>query len=182
VDIESRPGVGTTVRMVLPRTTVQPAEVCETEQAELKSVRPGASILIIDDDPDVRQMLVASVNALGYRVSEAPDGASGLAALKSGSPDLIMVDFAMPGMNGAELAKAAREWRPDLPIIFASGYSDTVAIEAVVGPNFTVLRKPFRVDELQRVLAATLADHIDPVTLWTPLDTPTPLDTWKPGE
>ena len=83
VDIESRPGVGTTVRMVLPRTTVQPAEVCETEQAELKSVRPGASILIIDDDPDVRQMLVASVDALGYRVSEARHGASGLAALKS---------------------------------------------------------------------------------------------------
>ena len=68
----------------------------------------------------------------------------------------MMVDFAMPGMNGAEVAKTARERRPDMPIVFASGYADTEAIERVAGPQAAVLRKPFRIDELQAVLAGLL--------------------------
>ena len=68
----------------------------------------------------------------------------------------MMVDFAMPGINGAEVAKAARQRWPDLPIVFASGYSDTAAIERVAGSNAAVLRKPFRLDELQAVLATAL--------------------------
>jgi CheY-like chemotaxis protein len=79
-----------------------------------------------------------------------------LAALAAGSPDLMLVDFAMPGMNGAEVARAARERRPDLPIVFASGYADTAAIESVAGHNAPILRKPFRVDDLQAIVAETL--------------------------
>jgi CheY-like chemotaxis protein len=68
----------------------------------------------------------------------------------------MMVDFAMPGMNGAEVAKAARQRRPDLPIVFASGYADTAAIESVAGSEAAVLRKAFRLDDLQAVLATAL--------------------------
>ena len=62
----------------------------------------------------------------------------------------------MPGMNGAEVAKAARERRPELPIVFASGYADTAAIEGVVGPEVPLLRKPFRMDQLQAVVSNAL--------------------------
>jgi CheY-like chemotaxis protein len=71
-----------------------------------------------------------------------------------------VLDFAMPGMNGAEVAAAARQRYPDLPIVFASGYSDTAAIEAAVGSDAILLRKPFRIDELQTVVAAVLTEHV----------------------
>ncbi len=78
--------------------------------------------------------------------------------VEQASPDLMMVDFAMPGMNGAEVAKAVRERRPDLPIVFASGYADTAAIEQAA-LNSAVLRKPFRMDELQPLLADALRER-----------------------
>lgn len=74
-------------------------------------------------------MLAASLEALGYEVLEASNGPMGLELAETAGPDLMMVDFALPGMNGAQVAQAARERWPDLPIVFASGYSDTDAIE-----------------------------------------------------
>ncbi|KAA2233422.1 PAS domain-containing protein [Salinarimonas soli] len=156
VRIDSRPGAGTTVRLYLPRTS---APVPRPGEPAADAAAPGggtATILVVDDDPDIRRMLVASLEALGYRAIEARDGPEGLAALDAGTPDLMMVDFAMPGMNGAEVARTARERRPTLPIVFASGYADTAAIEAVAGPDAVILRKPFRVDELQAVIAGAL--------------------------
>jgi CheY-like chemotaxis protein len=67
-----------------------------------------------------------------------------------------MLDYAMPGMNGAEVARAARARYPQLPIVFASGYADTAAIEEVPGPRNPMLRKPFAVEELQRVVSEAL--------------------------
>jgi CheY-like chemotaxis protein len=127
--------------------------------AGASDIRDGAAtalILVVDDDPDVRRVLVDSLEALGYAVVEAENGPAGLAIMEQSAPDVMMVDFAMPGMNGAEVAKAARESRPDLPIIFATGYSDTAAIEGVAGRDAIVLRKPFRVDDLQAVIAQAL--------------------------
>ncbi|NWM20022.1 response regulator, partial [Escherichia coli] len=75
-------------------------------------------ILLVDDDPDLRMVLSAALEALGHRVIQADDGASGLAALEEERPDVALLDFAMPGMNGAELAaEIRRRWR-GLPIIF----------------------------------------------------------------
>jgi CheY-like chemotaxis protein len=156
VRIESRPGAGTTVRLYLPRTSATSPSASVAEASSAVEEGASATILVVDDDPDVRRMLVASLDALGYRVLEAADGPSGLAVLDGSEPDLMMVDFAMPGMNGAEVARTARERRPDLPIVFASGYADTAAIEAVAGTHTAVLRKPFRVADLQAVLAAAL--------------------------
>ncbi len=155
--IESRPGGGTTVRVFLRRTEQAPAESSASPEAEADRPRRRASVLVIDDDPDVRRFLVDSLESLGYRVQAAEDGPSALAALERERPDVMVVDFAMPGMTGAEVARLARERLPDLPIVFASGYSDTAAIERVLGAGTAVLRKPFRVADLQEAVADALA-------------------------
>lgn len=123
--IESESGRGTTVRIFL-KTTEAPMDVsARTREAVPIAPGPVATVLAIDDDVHARGFLADSLDALGYRVIEAEDGPSGLAELERSRPDLMIVDFAMPGMNGAEVAKAALARVPNLPIMFASGYADT---------------------------------------------------------
>jgi PAS domain S-box-containing protein len=164
VRIDTSPGAGTTVRVLLPRTEPPAGAEAVVEPERAGSSGNDASILVIDDDPDIRRMLTASLDGLGYRVLEAPDGPAGLDALARHGPDLMIVDFAMPGMNGAETARLARLQRPDLPIIFASGYADTDAIQRVAGADAPLLRKPFRIDALQRALEEALAVPTGPRT------------------
>ncbi|TNC70902.1 PAS domain S-box protein [Rubellimicrobium roseum] len=156
VRLETAPGQGTTVRVLLPRTDLAPETAASTGRDEDAPGPARARVLLIDDDPDVRRMIAASLDALGYRVEEAEDGPQGLVRLEQAAPDLLLVDFAMPGLNGAEVAAAAWVHRPGLPVVFVSGYSDTARIEAVAGPRALVLRKPFRVDELQAILVQAL--------------------------
>lgn len=122
----------------------------------IKAGHPRRLILVIDDDGDVRRFLTDSLDALGFQVEFAEDGESGLAALDCLHPDLLLLDFAMPGLNGAEVADQVRRKRPDLPIVFATGYAETAAIEAVIGTDAVILKKPFRVAELASVLHAML--------------------------
>jgi CheY-like chemotaxis protein len=159
VRIKSRVGQGTTVCILLPRTSEAPEQSAGPEVAlDTKSDGPQATVLVIDDDPDVRAMLVASLDALGYQVLEAQDGTTGLSVLQDSQPDLLLVDFAMPNMTGAEVARAAQAQRPEMPIVFMSGYSDTAAIEAAAGRDAVMLRKPFRMHDLQAVLNGALDD------------------------
>jgi CheY-like chemotaxis protein len=160
VRIESRPGVGTTVRMLLPRTLAAPVEEDTGATPGGGQGEASARILVVDDDPDMRRVLVASLDALGYWVAEAEDGPSALSLMDRVAPDLLLLDFAMPGMNGAEVARLARDRRPELPIVFASGYADTAAIEAAAGPEPRVLRKPFRMEEMQAVLTDALRGRV----------------------
>ena len=155
--IDSRVGEGTTVRILLPRTDA-PVRV-DTDEAAMAGEAQGtvATVLVVDDDPDVRRVLVDALDALGYLVVEAEDGPIGLEMIDAQCPDLLLVDFAMPGMNGAEVARAARVRCPELPVLFVSGYSDTAAIEDAAGPDAPVLRKPFRVGDLQAMVAGALA-------------------------
>jgi len=154
--IRTAPGAGTTVSLLLRRTA--PADAAAGAEDADRAALPGrgATVLVVDDDADVRQFLVDSLESLGYRTVAAADGPAGLAALDAAAPDLMMVDFAMPGMTGAEVADAARSRRPDLAIVFASGYADTAAIESAVGAEAPMLRKPFRIDELETMLARML--------------------------
>jgi PAS domain S-box-containing protein len=154
--VESRLGRGTTVRLLLRRTDPPAADGSSDAEAQMGPEVEGARVLVVDDDATVRRFLVESLHALGYSVAEAADGPAGLRTLEGEAPDLLLVDYAMPGMTGAEVARAAREARPLLPVIFATGYSDTAAIEQVAGPAPTVLRKPFRVEELRAAMAAAL--------------------------
>ncbi len=159
VRLDSEPGRGTTVRIVLPG-----AEASEVEDAPSEALAAsgdgqlGATILVIDDDEEVRRWLVAALAVLGYDVIEAADGPSGLRELERG-PDLLLVDFAMPGMNGAEVVQAARKLRPDLPVVLVTGFADTETVEAITDHGLTVLRKPFELDELEAALNERLADR-----------------------
>ncbi|HEX2529695.1 MAG TPA: PAS domain S-box protein [Geminicoccus sp.] len=157
VRLASVPGHGTTVTIFLRRA--DDATVASGgEVAKEVAPPPGrrARIMIVDDDEDVRRILAETLTALGYRVDEAKDGADALDLLKSVGPDLLILDFAMPGMNGADVARAARSLRPDLPIVFATGYAETAAIDAVAGASQLMLRKPFGLHELEAVVMAAL--------------------------
>ena len=155
VRIESTPGSGTVVRLYLRRTDALPRKFDEQELDRVQ--RPAATILVVDDDPDVRAFLTESLDSLGYAAVTVEGGGAALKALGQTSPDVMILDFAMPEMNGAEVAKRITQLRPDLPIIFASGYSETAAIRSVTGDRSRVLHKPFKVHELQAALGELLA-------------------------
>jgi signal transduction histidine kinase len=144
--IESRVGSGTTVEIWLP---LAPRDLSQdaARAAELPRTAGPARILVVEDDPGVRQFIVECLEMSGHRVTQAEHGEAGLAQIESAEPDLIIVDFLMPGMNGAQLAAAVGIKRPDLPIIIATGYADMQEIERVVGKN-AVLRKPFQMRDL----------------------------------
>jgi CheY-like chemotaxis protein len=110
---------------------------------------------VIDDDDDVRGWLLSALTMLGHRALGAASGTQGLARLDA-DPDLLIVDFAMPEMNGAEVVREVRKHRPDVPVILATGYADTGEVETVVDPNLVVLRKPFELE----ILEATLRDRL----------------------
>jgi PAS domain S-box-containing protein len=155
--IESEEGVGTIVRLLLPRAAVG-EEVTEGTGADAAAPAraAGAHIFVVDDDANVREFLAEVLVSLGHRVETLPGGEAALAALANGPPDLMLVDFAMPGMNGAELAAAARQRHPALPIVFVTGFAETDQLESALGSGAPVLRKPFGMDELATIVAANL--------------------------
>jgi signal transduction histidine kinase/CheY-like chemotaxis protein len=156
--IRSEPGEGTTVTILLRRAVVAPAaEVADAPPAARTAPGGGETILVVDDDPDVRMTITSGLEALGYRVEEAEDGPTGLARIAERPPALAIFDFAMPGMTGADLAAQALKLHPALPILFASGFADTDALRTAVGPTAPLLRKPFSLGELAAAVEAALA-------------------------
>jgi signal transduction histidine kinase/CheY-like chemotaxis protein len=148
--IASEPGQGTKVSLMLRRAREQVAArgpEPESVQRVPQTATPK-TVLVVDDDTEVRTLLGELLAALGHRVVEAPDGPAALALLSKSSPDVMLVDFAMPGMNGAELAAAARAKWPGLPIVFASGYADIAQVETAVGCETPIIRKPFSLEAL----------------------------------
>jgi CheY-like chemotaxis protein len=94
------------------------------------------------------------LEGLGHVVLGAASGEEGLERLAGWRPDLALIDFAMPGMNGADTARAARELQPGLPIVFVTGYAESGQLEAALGANAPVLRKPFAIAELAAAVEA----------------------------
>ena len=156
--IDSAEGAGTIVRLILPCADAGAgeAEADRTGGAAEPALGSGAHILVVDDDRDVREFLADALISLGHRVEMLPGAEAALAALARGAPDLLLADFAMPGMNGAELACEARRLHPALPIVFVTGFAETDQLEGALGPGAPVLRKPFGMDELAAVVAANL--------------------------
>jgi CheY-like chemotaxis protein len=117
--------------------------------------KPAATILVVEDDPDIRVAVVETLESSGYRVLSAPDGPEALAAL-DGNPgvDLMFSDVVMPhGLSGLELVRAARRLRPDLRIMLTSGYSNQV-LES--GADLPLIKKPYRLSELLRRIGEAL--------------------------
>jgi signal transduction histidine kinase len=152
----NRRGAGATIEIWLPLADVGEVRLGDDAPADATRLGRGEKVLVIDDDPDVRRFIVQCLEVLQYHVTQAEQGSVGLERLAHDRPDLLIVDFAMPGMNGAEVAARARAQQRDLPIILVTGYADTEAIESVVTGE-SVLRKPFKVDELARAVHAALA-------------------------
>jgi CheY-like chemotaxis protein len=155
--IRSELDKGTVIEIWLPLVEGSAIEPSVGESAGELARGHGERVLVIDDDPAVRRFIVQCVGALDYQVSQEDHGEAGLANLERHRPDLLIVDFAMPGLNGAAVAAEARNRCPGLPVILVTGYADTRAVEAVVGNDF-VLRKPFKVEELANCMRKALPD------------------------
>lgn len=155
--ILSTPGAGTTVEIWL-RTATGMDDAEPAPPARLPAAGLAARILIVEDDDVVRESMVSSLEALGHTVRQAPDGETALRALVEERPDLLITDYLMPGMTGAELMQRTRAMFPGLPMIIATGYADMKAIEQVIGDG-AVLRKPFQLAELAVSVGQALERH-----------------------
>ncbi|MEO7411675.1 MAG: PAS domain-containing protein [Sphingomicrobium sp.] len=154
--IDSVPGEGTTIRLYFKRADqVAEVELAKVEEVDGELTVRNASILVIDDDPDVRDFITASLEDYGYRVRDAADGAAGLAQFTEQRPDLVVLDYAMPGLSGGEVAAQILKLVPGQPILFVSGYSESEAINSAA-PHARMLAKPFRPDALDAAVREAL--------------------------
>lgn len=153
VEIKSEVGKGTSIRLVLRRATATADTVAHSEGPAESG--HAERILVVDDDHDVRGVMTSFLSEIGYAIHEAADGGTALAMQRSVNPQLMIIDFSMPGTNGAEVVKAARLVQPGLPILFVSGYADTAALESAMG-SAPFLRKPFLPAELALAVRTAL--------------------------
>lgn len=158
VRIESELGVGTTVRVYLPCTNEKPTQPLgrmASEENERKLT--PLHILLVDDEDHLRSFLEEELKDHGHSVSAAPDGMAALSILETETPDITVLDFAMPGMNGAVLAEQIAARLPSLPMVFMTGYADTAAIKTAAGEDAIILQKPFDVSQLISALKLVCA-------------------------
>ena len=154
VKLYSEEGKGTTVRMYLPRMLSEAEPEADIEIGPgLEVSRAAESILVVEDDDDVRAYTVNVLRDLGYRVLEAHDGASALRLLElQNNPiDLLFTDVVMPGMSGRELADAARKLQDDLRVLYTSGYTRNAIVHGGrLDAGVEMIAKPFTADALAR--------------------------------
>jgi PAS domain S-box-containing protein len=155
--ISSEVGRGTDVDILIPGTEAAMEAVVDGTTAREAAPASRARVLVVDDDDDVRAFLIASLEGLGHEVVAAENGEDGLARLRERRPDLALIDYAMPNMHGADVARAAREIAPGLPIVFVTGYAESEQLEAALGTEVPVLRKPFTLAELAAAVAQNVA-------------------------
>ena len=157
--IESEPRVGTTVRIFFRRAGrgADTQTVGDSADTKLGSERNAARVLVIDDDDDVRRFIVSGLEEYGHEVFEAGSGQEGIAQFMEASPDLVVLDFLMPGMSGAEVASHFLAAKPGQRILFVSGYNETDAIRKVA-PEAGILAKPFRAAALEEAVRDALGD------------------------
>ncbi|ONG46627.1 hybrid sensor histidine kinase/response regulator [Pseudoroseomonas deserti] len=153
VQIDSAPGRGTTVRLALPRHEARGPQPAAEQQVAARLDGRDKVVLVVDDEASVRLILAEVLGDLGYTVIEASAGHEGLSLLRSSPPiDLLVTDVGMPGgMNGRQLADAARRQRPELPVLFVTGFAASgLARDGTLPEGMQVLAKPFPVGELIR--------------------------------
>ncbi|WP_294646238.1 PAS domain-containing protein [uncultured Aureimonas sp.] len=161
VRIRSDVGVGTAVCIYLPRhdeeetiETVAPIAIHRGDNA-------GRTVLVVDDEPLVRMLVVDAVEDLGFSAIEAEDGVEALEALRSGvSIDLLVTDVGLPnGMNGRQVADAARELRPGLKVLFVTGYAENAVLnDGHLDPGMQVVTKPFDMTGLSNRIQGMVGD------------------------
>ena len=150
VTIDSKTGQGTSLRLYLPRHRGDIAAPHGSAAKLPNHAGSGETVLVIEDEPVVRGVILEMLAEQGYRTLEAIDGPSGLKILRSDEPvDLLVTDVGLPGMNGRQVADQARETRPELKVLFITGYAESVAMsEGFLQPGMEMITKPFDLDHL----------------------------------
>ena len=162
IRIDTVLGEGTSIKVYLPRVEGGGSASAEKARAvDCALAHPPGShptLLVVDDDAEVREVTVTRLSEAGYAVREAASGLQALAALEADPcVDLVVLDFAMPGMNGAEVAIEIRKRWPGMPVLFVTGFADTTALTlAGASGSDAVVLKPFRQGELERKVATAL--------------------------
>ena len=147
--MESRPGLGASVRVFLP--AAQDAQVEAPQPAVTPApVGAGQTVMLVEDDESVRLVVREVLDELGYVAIVAPEPLGAIPILSSAQRiDLLISDVGLPGMTGRELAEVARQHRPDLPILFITGYAENAAIRAdFLSQNMDMITKPFSLERL----------------------------------
>jgi PAS domain S-box-containing protein len=157
VVIDSEEGRGTTIQLFLPRHQGAVEEIALAGD-EAAPTGAGETVLVIEDDPAVRLLVMQVLEELGYRGIETADGRQAVPVLESSRHiDLLISDVGLPGLNGRQLAEIARERRPDLPILFMTGYAKQAADQAAfLEGGMEIISKPFAIEQLGRRIGEIL--------------------------
>lgn len=151
IRVYSEPGQGTTMCLYLPRHSSEASDEQETIDSDIPAIGAGETVLVIDDEPTVRMLIVDVLEEAGYSAIEAEDGPSGLKVIQS-TPQiaLLITDVGLPGgMNGRQVADAARQLQPELKVLFITGYAENAAISGGhLEPGMSVVTKPFVMADL----------------------------------
>ena len=158
IEVDSAPGMGSSFRICLPRAST-PAE--QPAPAHVPDVLEGGSetILLVEDETVVRQLVAEILETSGYAVLTAADGPSALELVRRNADpiDLLLTDVVMPGMSGPEVAQAVRSIRPGTQVLYMSGYTDSaIGHHGVLELGIAFLQKPFSADELTRKVRSLL--------------------------
>ena len=151
VTIQSEPGQGTCVRLYLPRLHGTALESNQTPQlSEAPVALAGEAVVVVEDDPAVRMLVVNVLDELGYTAHQAADSRGALPLLESDlRVDLLVTDVGLPGMNGRQLAEIARQHRPGLKVLFMTGYAEKAAErQGFLEDGMDMVAKPFSIDLL----------------------------------
>src|ERR1700737_2923187 len=157
--IDSKIGQGTSIKLYLPRHHGDIAASHASAARAAEHAATGETVLVVEDEPVVRGVILEMLHEEGYRTLEAVDGPSGLRILGAYERvDLLITDVGLPGMNGRQLADQARETRPGLKILFITGYAESVAIsEGFLQPGMEMITKPFDLEHLSRQIRAMVS-------------------------
>jgi PAS domain S-box-containing protein len=151
VTLSSLPGQGTSVRLYLPRLRGnEPQDVLSPVISEAPSAIAGETVVLVEDDPAVRMLVTDLLKELGYHAYEAEDAKTALPLLESDlRVDLLVTDVGLPGMNGRQLAEIARQHRPQLKVLFMTGYAQNAAErQGFLEEGMDMVAKPFSIDLL----------------------------------
>lgn len=158
VSIRTVANRGTTVSVYLPRARIAAAgALAQRPSGPTAGEMANRTALVVDDDPAVREVTAQFLKDLGYGVIEAGSGGAAIDLLERAADiDVLLVDYAMPGITGAEVAKATQTRRPGLPVLFITGYADLSALRDAGEER--ILQKPFYAEELAAKLQGLLSD------------------------
>ena len=157
VTIDSEFGKGTTIEICLPRFSGDVLDAPVEESSGDHRADANEVVLVVEDEPLVRLLIVETLNDLGYKALETADSAAALRILQSSQRiDLLVSDIGLPGLNGRQLADAARVKRPNLKVLFVTGYAENAAGSSFLEPGMEMIAKPFAMD----VLASKIREMI----------------------